>query len=228
KEMVELLISKGANVNPIVQEGDYKGFTPLMIASQRGNKDIVDLLLSKGADPNIIIKQGYYKNFTALMFANQSGNKELENLLMKNSNSNSINHFNNTRYLLMIDSLKLNMHTIQTAFETYAVDWSGNYPEKLEELIKESKSKSYWRDIKNPFTSMLGIGKNGALMDYKTYKNYKPNPSLKGLVLYEVINPKFDKEYKKSHCVKYKLYGTDENGELLKDKKGEIFFLTNS
>lgn len=125
-------------------------------------------------------------------------------------------------------SLESNMHSIQMELETHAVDWGGLYPEKAEELQKEAKSKSYWKDIKNPFTQMLGVGKNGAVMDYKMYKNYKTHPSLKGLVLYESIDSKFDKVEKKSFCTQYKIYGTDENGELLKDKDGKVFYLTNS
>jgi hypothetical protein len=124
-------------------------------------------------------------------------------------------------------SLESNMHSIQTELETHAVDWGGLYPDKSEELEKEAKLKSYWKEIKNPFTQMLGVGKNGAIMDYKIYKNYKPHPSLKGLVLYESIDSKFDKLEKKSFCVKYNIYGTDEKGELLKDKEGKVFILTN-
>jgi hypothetical protein len=126
-----------------------------------------------------------------------------------------------------ISSLKANMHIIQTVLETYAVDWSGNYTEKLEDLEKYAKNNGYWKNILNPFTGKSGLGKDGAFMDYKKYKNYKPHPSLKGLVLYESIDSKFDKEYKKLFCTKYKIYGTDDNGELLKDKDGKVFFLTN-
>jgi ankyrin repeat protein len=45
KEVVELLLNKGANIN-------YKnddGYTALMLASAKGHKNIVELLLNKGA-----------------------------------------------------------------------------------------------------------------------------------------------------------------------------------
>jgi hypothetical protein len=227
KDIVELLISKGANVNVVATQGDYKGYTPLIFACKNGNKDIVELLVSKGADLKAVILEGDYKGYTPLMFAVQIGNKDIESLLIKLSSSDSISYLEKKKDLLEYNIIKENMNVIQALSETYAVDWDDKYPEKIEELEKEAKSKDYWKDIKNPFTGMSGLGKDGAFMDYKKYKNYKPHPSLKGLVLYESVTPKFDKIENKSFCTKYKIYATDENGELLKDKDGKIFFLTN-
>ncbi|MFN4151596.1 MAG: hypothetical protein ACK4IX_11685, partial [Candidatus Sericytochromatia bacterium] len=170
------------------------------------------------------IKEGNYKGSTPLLFSIETDNKELESFLIKNSNSESISYAENIKNKSKYPSIKANIYTITTVVETYAIDFNGKYPEKLEDLEKYAKSNGYWKEIKNPFTEMSGLGKNGSFMDYKTYKSYKSNPSLKGLVLYEAINPKFDKKLKKSFSTQYKIYGTDENGQLLKNKDGKIFF----
>ena len=48
KEIAELLIAKGANVNA----KDYRGGTPLHRATGEGHMEIVELLIVKGADVN--------------------------------------------------------------------------------------------------------------------------------------------------------------------------------
>src|SRR3989442_1200196 len=48
KDIVELLLAKGANVH--IRDND--DFTALMWAAWNGNKDIVELLLANGADIN--------------------------------------------------------------------------------------------------------------------------------------------------------------------------------
>jgi hypothetical protein len=61
KEMVELLLARGAQIDAVNQEGD----TPLMRAALRGHTDIVRLLLEKGADTGIEDN----RHQTALMMA---------------------------------------------------------------------------------------------------------------------------------------------------------------
>ena len=48
KEIAELLIAEGADVNA----KDDNGRTPLMDAARKGNKEIVELLIAEGADVN--------------------------------------------------------------------------------------------------------------------------------------------------------------------------------
>ena len=48
KEIAELLIAKGADLNA----KDKKGRTPLFGAAQDGQKEIAELLIAKGADVN--------------------------------------------------------------------------------------------------------------------------------------------------------------------------------
>ena len=54
KDVVELLLSKGAEVNAKNRDG----WTPLHEAASSGQKDVVELLLSKGAEVNAKVKDG--------------------------------------------------------------------------------------------------------------------------------------------------------------------------
>jgi len=76
KEIAELLIQNGANVNH--QGGNVVGW-PLLHAIARGNKDMVELLISNGAEVNIKTAMGN----TALDFARQIQHTEIVELLQK-------------------------------------------------------------------------------------------------------------------------------------------------
>ena len=54
KEIVELLIAEGADVNAM----NGAGQTPLHFAAQEGQKEIVELLIAKGADVNAKTNDG--------------------------------------------------------------------------------------------------------------------------------------------------------------------------
>ena len=69
-------IKEGISVN----SRNYRGGTPLMIASKRGHFKIVQTLLESGADPNL----GMYDHYTtALHTAAQEGYNEIIKLLLK-------------------------------------------------------------------------------------------------------------------------------------------------
>jgi ankyrin repeat protein len=76
KEMVELLISAGADVNS--HDEDLQS-TPLHIAAEDGNKDIAELLISKGAEVNAKDKDGK----TPLKLALENGWNSVVDLLRK-------------------------------------------------------------------------------------------------------------------------------------------------
>ena len=79
KEIVELLISKGADVNV---RDDLGGRTPLHQAASSGHKvaqQIAELLITKGADVNAKMEDGR----TPLNFTESKEHKEIADLLRK-------------------------------------------------------------------------------------------------------------------------------------------------
>ena len=73
KEIVEMLINAGADVNV----RDKFGGTALMIASQNGHVETVEMLIEKGADVNA---RDFLGN-TALVYATEEGHKEIIKIL---------------------------------------------------------------------------------------------------------------------------------------------------
>jgi len=76
KDMVEFLISQGADVNA----SGEKGLRPLHTAAQKGNADIAKLLILKGSDVNIVDKNKY----TPLHYAVEERNTDIVKLLIEN------------------------------------------------------------------------------------------------------------------------------------------------
>ena len=86
-EVVELLISKGADVNAKMKDG----WTPLHSAARYGRKghrhwEITELLIANGADVNAITNQGEHFHvkypWTPLHIAAINGHKEIAELLI--------------------------------------------------------------------------------------------------------------------------------------------------
>jgi ankyrin repeat protein len=50
KEVVELLLAKGADPDLEYRDGECKVWTPLLFAASNGHKEVVELLLAKSAD----------------------------------------------------------------------------------------------------------------------------------------------------------------------------------
>ena len=89
KEIAELLISNGADVNAKIERGvspsPFTGDSPLHGAAQNGHKEIAELLISNGADVNAKIERGD----SPLHDAAQNGHKEIVELLIaKGANVN--------------------------------------------------------------------------------------------------------------------------------------------
>ncbi|MDB4808166.1 ankyrin repeat domain-containing protein [Verrucomicrobia bacterium] len=74
REVVKLLISKGADVN----EKGEEGLTALHTAAENGNNDVAELLIEKGAD----ITATYKYKWTSLHIAADNGHQEIAELLL--------------------------------------------------------------------------------------------------------------------------------------------------
>ena len=71
KEMVSVVLDKGADPNVFCDTSNTYFFSPLTRAIHRPQPDIVPFLLSKGADPNLHLKLDDSASFNPLMSAVQ-------------------------------------------------------------------------------------------------------------------------------------------------------------
>jgi ankyrin repeat protein len=74
---VKLLIEKGTDTNATVEEGSWKGFTPLMLAVYRGHTGITHFLIEHGADINARDEKG----LSVLMWATIRGYLDIVEIL---------------------------------------------------------------------------------------------------------------------------------------------------
>ncbi|RDW57470.1 hypothetical protein BP6252_13808 [Coleophoma cylindrospora] len=79
KEIAELLIKSGADVNMQLQAGIYA--TAAAAAAWSENKEMAELLIKSGAEVNMQVQAGIYGS--ALAAAARSGNKQMAELLIK-------------------------------------------------------------------------------------------------------------------------------------------------
>ncbi len=79
KEIAELLIAEGADVNM----KDDKGATPLHYAVFFGHKETSELVIANGADVNAKIVSGPKQGLTPLDAANETNHPEIADLLRK-------------------------------------------------------------------------------------------------------------------------------------------------
>ena len=85
REIVDLLIAKGADINATAGWGDGVGWTPLHMAAEEGHKKVVELLILKGADINV--KNGDGR--TPLDLAIKHMNAETASILRKHGGKKS-------------------------------------------------------------------------------------------------------------------------------------------
>ncbi len=98
-ETVKVLIENGAEINAEVEEGEWKGFTPLMMASYHGATDLIHLLIDSGADLEATSSNGW----TALMLAASQGHLEtLVYLLEQGANIHARNVEHQTALLIAV------------------------------------------------------------------------------------------------------------------------------
>ena len=86
KEIVEILISEGADVNVMVSNDEgVDGFTSLFVAAQSGHAEVAGLLVANGAEVNVkLINDEGKVSCTPLFFAARSGHTEVAELLIAN------------------------------------------------------------------------------------------------------------------------------------------------
>ncbi|MBD5087717.1 MAG: hypothetical protein HDT30_02710 [Clostridiales bacterium] len=162
KEMVELFLEKGVNIN----RADKKGNTPLLMhADQSCDRDIMKLLLRAGADINARNNDGN----NALMFALKHGDCELARLLIKKgADYNIINKENETPATIAVEEgyeSVLELMTDITVFpssDDYEEDYEEDYED--EEDIDDSANQQYMA-ILNGYIQMYGEDKGKRLAD---------------------------------------------------------------
>lgn len=133
KDLVQLLLTKGANVNEI----DLDGKNMLLVATQKGQLETVQLLIQFGANVNYQEKS----KMTALHFSAIKGNKEIFLLLLENGAQNLENHLGYTA----LDLAKINDTT--EILNTYEFFLAKKEKESLESklnptiVIEEKENK---------------------------------------------------------------------------------------
>ncbi len=132
-----------------------------------------------------------------------------------------------------VSSIKANMHTLQTVVETYAVEWNGAFPTTLDVLEADARAKNYWKEINNPYLwskirrtalatmpASIDVLEKNVVSEQSTpyrdiwgirihHESFLTGEVLRGVVFYDYIGPN-----------SYYLYGSDQNGKLLRDRRG--------
>ena len=85
KEIANLLINKGADVNAVTDNG----VTPLHTSAGSGHKEISELLIAKGANVNAKIALGPKQGLTALDAAIERNHPKIADLLRKHGGKTS-------------------------------------------------------------------------------------------------------------------------------------------
>jgi ankyrin repeat protein len=79
REIAELLITNGADINAKINDGS----SPLLAAAMRGHKEVAELLIAKGADVNAKSESVIGEDKTALDWAVDQDHTGIADLLRK-------------------------------------------------------------------------------------------------------------------------------------------------
>lgn len=144
KELVQLFLDKGVNIN----RADNKGNTPLLMHADRNcDRDIIKLLLRAGADINARNSDGN----NALMFALKHGDCELARLLIKKgADYNVINEENETPASIAVEDGYESVLELMTDIKVFPI--SEDYEEEDEEEDDDSANRAL-EDIKTIVTT---------------------------------------------------------------------------
>ena len=117
-----------------------------------------------------------------------------------------------------VANVKVNMKTMQLMVETYSTDNRGSYAVNITDLRSEAIAKNYWKELKNPLTSQMGLG--NAYADQTTGINATTGVGTIGIGVlgYNPVLP---------NPTKYYIYGGSQviNKALL--EKNITFYLSN-
>ena len=159
-----------------------------------------------------------------------------------------IPNFSSGTYNVEISTTKMNMHTLQTMLETYAVDWGGIYPENVNALKSEAVAERYWQNVENPYpvtTYRSGISavladktkfdfkhnrffkdriKNSSKWNWENFSTEyeRPKSQYKGFIIYFPVRHILEKD-----ITKYYIYATDDHGMLFEHNDGVPYCLSN-
>jgi len=108
------------------------------------------------------------------------------------------------------ENVVTNMTVLRVMLEVYRTDWQ-RYPTNLLELGVEANKKSYNKQVRNPYSNMIGnVG-----MPATWAMEFIGEIGQPGFVAYQYIEP-----------VKYYLFGYDAESRLIK-RNGKVFILSN-
>lgn len=132
KELVELLLAHGVNVNVVLRYGR----TALMIAACKSNKEMIEFLIEHGADVNAVDEYGR----SALTYAVNGGSKELVELLIAhgadiNTDCNFTSAVKNKEMLAILLNNKLDVDKIAESAEALSAAVDCSNKEAVELLI---------------------------------------------------------------------------------------------
>lgn len=139
----------------------------------------------------------------------------------------AIPNFVGTHDRAKVSAVKANMQSFQIMLETFAIDWSGRYPEDVQALESAAQDKStltnYWKHFQNPFTYRSGLS--------LSYDNAQASGTViaPGLVAYQPVRDPHASDPTQAVILTYALYGGGkvENQRIL-DVSGQPYLLSNN
>ena len=171
REIVDLLIAKGADINATAGAGDGVGWTPLHEAAEGGHKKVVELLILKGADINA--KNGDGR--TPLDLAIEHKNAEIADILRKHGGKKS-------------GELKA-----ENKIPSKGADKNSTSVKPVKELTLEEKVVGEYESIYNGKIYKRVFLENGIV---EWYVNGKKRAEYKLEIVNEEIHAAFGSEYK--------------------------------
>ena len=141
KDIAQILLYTGANIET---KWFYDARTPLMFASEHGNKELVKFLIDKGANVNA---QAEYEGMTPLIMASKNGHLDIVKLLIESGAD--INKISKTR-ISAIEVAKFGNHAAIFVFLSengaelgplYKEYWLNHFKKELETKSKQFNTR---------------------------------------------------------------------------------------